>query len=34
MLTTATISVLGFEREIPAIALWNSPCASTSLLRG
>ena len=24
-LTTATISVLGHEREIPAITLWNSP---------
>jgi broad specificity phosphatase PhoE len=32
VLTTATISVLGYEHEIPAIALWNSSCASTALL--
>jgi broad specificity phosphatase PhoE len=26
LLTTATISMLGHEREIPVIALWNSTC--------
>jgi broad specificity phosphatase PhoE len=33
VLTTATISALGFERETPAVTLWNSPCASTARLR-